>query len=141
MPDKEIESIDFHPGDPVRAADLQALRDGHLHFQSTIRGGKRVNVRRSFGGQTQISLVGTSRGKVCVTNGTMTARSGNTPGLGTVDLKTLDATTGDYMDAGVSVPEVKNFSSTTGGIPSGTWGWVSWDDDGVPTFTSADCGN
>jgi hypothetical protein len=36
---------------------------------------------------------------------------------------------------------VFNLSSTTTGIPSGTWCGVTWDDDGIPWVTPVDCGN
>ncbi len=77
-------------------------------------------------------------GSVVKTSSTITARSGTTVGSGTVDFyervgSTLTAT-------GLS-DTVYSYSSTTGGIPSGTYGFAQRDRTGDWWLISVDCGN
>ncbi len=72
-----------------------------------------------------------------VTNGTITARSGGTPGAGNVTVYTWNGTT--LASLGIDKP-VFNISSTTGGIPGSTFVIILricasyW-------IITADCGN
>ncbi len=74
---------------------------------------------------------------IAVTNGTITARSGATPGTGDVDLYGWDGTT--LLTLSRTVP-VQSISSTSGGIPDGVYCIVIqiFEDYWLVT---ADCGN
>jgi hypothetical protein len=70
----------------------------------------------------------------------ISARVGNVLGSGPVDLQLKDPTTGDYVDGGQTI-FVDSVSSTTGGVPSGTWVTCGWQEDGTGTLLNVDCGN
>ncbi len=69
----------------------------------------------------------------------ITARVGTTPGTGTVDLYDLDDS-GILTNSG-EVVTVYSISSTTGGVPTGTYVMVSEDGQGNWWLISVDCGN
>ncbi len=52
-----LDGLDFRAGDPVRAADLQAILDEVRRPTSGIRGDTGIDVRRGPGGQIQLSRV------------------------------------------------------------------------------------
>lgn len=72
-----------------------------------------------------------------ITDGTITARSGTTPGSGNVKIQTWNGTA--LADLGVDVP-VLSISSTTGGIPTGTY-CVVLRIMGAYWMITVDCGN
>ena len=76
--------------------------------------------------------------QLAITDGTITARTGTTPGTGTVFLVNYDST--DLITGTVDV-DVFNFSSTTGGIPDSIYCWIEQDPQGNWWITSVDCGN
>jgi len=119
----------FKPGDPWTAAAVNQLVAGQ---QLNIRAGPGLTVRQGRG-HVQINAVAGDRAKVCiVASGGLTARSGDTPGTGSVELWTVDPSSGDLMDSGIQLDDVQNFS--TGAVAENTYGWVAWDDDAVPWF-------
>lgn len=86
-------------------------------------------------------------GRLAITYSTITAATtgggcsvgGFTPGSGTVNWIYFDGTCAnpDTTDT----PTVYNFSTTSGGIASGTFVWCSQDQSGNWWITAVDCGN
>lgn len=72
------------------------------------------------------------------TNGTITARSGTTLGSGSVFLLSVTTTT---ITVTSNTLTVVNYSSTTGGIATGTYVFVEDDGFGNWSITAVDCGN
>ena len=90
-------------------------------------------VRRGPKGQFQITASPNQPGIPVVTStGGISARSGSTPGKGNVEIQAINPATGDLVDTGIQITGVFSFSSTTGGISSGVYGFVSYDADGEP---------
>jgi hypothetical protein len=79
-----------------------------------------------------------SFGQLVVTDGTITARVGTTAGTGTVFATTFNGTT--ITTTGVEFT-VYSYSSTTGGIPTGSYCWMTPDEAGYLWVVSVDCGN
>ena len=74
---------------------------------------------------------------IVVAHGAITARSGTTPGTGLATIQTWNGT----VLASLSIDfTVKNISSTTGGIPDGTYG-IMLRICGAYWFITVDCGN
>lgn len=75
-----------------------------------------------------------------VTSSGITARV--TTAAGTGNVNPVSSTSGGTLttDTSTDIP-VLNFSSTTGGIPSGTYVWISQDPGGNWFITAVDCGN
>ena len=90
---------------------------------------------------TSLRVASTSKqGTVGITSSTISARSGLTPGSGTVDRYSYDEDSGDLVDDEQS-EDVLNFSSTTDGIASGTYVWIEQDGLGFWWITAVDCGD
>ena len=73
------------------------------------------------------------QGYLAVADGTITARVGTTLGSGMVFLTTIAGTAVTVL---TDTANVLNFSSTTGGIPTGTYVWVE-EDDNTAIFVSS----
>jgi hypothetical protein len=133
-----LSTLNVRPGDVLTAELINALAHGQRAAGIRASGG--INVRQTASGQIQIS--GTFTGCFVAIVGTagIGARSGSTLGNGNVEIQVKGPSTGAYVDSGLSVT-VDSISSTTGGVPSGTWVVCSYQDDGTPTLTSVDCGN
>lgn len=69
-------------------------------------------------------------------SGTITARSGTTPGAGTVRVYIYDGSA--MVDSGLDIA-VLNFSAASGGIASTTWCSIGRDGNGVWFVLSAEC--
>jgi hypothetical protein len=126
----------FKPGDILRASDLNDLvRDRSID----VRGDGGISVRSSADGQVQIihHFTGAFAGTA---SGTITTRVGTSLGYGTVEIFVKNPSTGSYVDSGIALT-CDNLSSTSGGIPSGTWVAGFFQDDGTPLVMTADCGN
>ena len=80
-----------------------------------------------------------SSASLAITNGTVTARVTTTPGSGAFNFVNLNGTTLTTDTSGTTA--CFNFSSTTGGIATGTYVWVEQDPAGNWWITSVDCGN
>jgi hypothetical protein len=96
------------------------------------------------GTNVQLWIQKSQQRKVCVVTTAISARSSSTsltPGQGAVELYTLNPSTGDMVDSGIAINPIYCFTSTIGGVPINTWGFVVYDDDGNPWFISNDCGN
>ncbi len=77
-----------------------------------------------------------SGAQLAITDGTITARSGTTPGEGTVFRVSYDGT--DLVTDAETL-DVLNFSSTTAGIPTGIYCWIEQDPQSNWWITSVDC--
>ncbi len=79
------------------------------------------------------------------TDGTISARVGTTPGTGGVFIVIYDGSVYQIQNGSGGNPTITqavlNFSSTTGGIPSGTYCWIGLASDGQWEIISVDCGN
>lgn len=127
-----------YPGDEISAALLNELAEGRP--SGNITGGGSLTVRQSAGGNAQV-ISNFTGAFVGVSSGTITARVGATLGVGDVELWLKDISTGDYVDSLILLQDCDNLSSTTGGIPTGTWVAGYFQDDGTPLIMTADCGN
>jgi hypothetical protein len=78
--------------------------------------------------------------QLAITDGTITARVGTTPGTGNVFTVSYDGTN-LITDPNFTDLAVFNFSSTTGGIPTTTYVWITQDPQQNWWVTSVDCGN
>lgn len=134
-----MSDINVRPGDPITA---QLLNDiANQRTAAGIRSTGGISSRQNPDGSIQIS--GTFTGcfvGIVKTGSTITARSSATLGSGPVEIQVKSPVTGNYVDSGISVT-VDSISSTTGGVPAGTWVVCSYQDDGTPTLQSIDCGN
>ena len=88
---------------------------------------------------TTLSVRQPARYLAVVQSGGITARSGSTPGTGSVELYLLNVGGNSIADSTQAIT-VFNFSSTSGGIASGTYCWVEEDIDGNFWVTAVDCG-
>ena len=126
------------PGDEITAQLFNALRQAII--ETTIIPGLSVGIQvTQTNAGTMISVRSTQR-YVGITTSTITARSGTTPGSGTVELYLYSTPNDDLEDTGQEVT-VRSFSSTTGGIPTSTYCFVEDDLDNNFWITSVDCGN
>lgn len=130
--------LNIRPGDPITAQLLNDIANGR--YAAGIRATGGVTVRQTPGGQIQIAGHFTGCFVGVVNSGGLTARSGSTLGNGSVEIQVKNPATGNYVDSGMAMT-VDSISSTTGGVPSGTWVVCQFQDDGTPTLTSVDCGN
>ncbi len=128
----------FRAGDVLTAQMLNEIVRGQA---LDVRGSGGLTVRSSDGRNLQLAVNGFGGLVVKVSSGGITARSGATPGTGDCDVQTLDPSTGNLVDAGIKVKDVKSYSSTTGGLTAGTYGFIISDQDGVIWIISVDCGN
>ena len=87
----DADKLDFKKGNPLLAADLQALRDAIARPDHDILGGVGIDARKGARGSVQLTAVG-SLGSVCVANGNISKRVGTTPGTGTVTVMRYDGT-------------------------------------------------
>ncbi len=85
-----------------------------------------------------MAVTGSSGGFWAKTNGPVSARSGLTLGSGTVFLLDVSTTT---ITVTTDTLSVVNYSSTTGGIPTGIYVFVQDDGFGNWSITAVDCGN
>jgi hypothetical protein len=127
----------FRSGDELSAETLnQIVRDQAIE----VRGSGGVSIRSA--GPRSIAITQKFTGAfVGVASGDITARVGGALGIGDVELWVVDTSSGDYVDSGILLEDCDNLSSTTGGIPSGTWVAGFFTDSGGPLIMTADCGN
>lgn len=136
-------SPNYRPGDVLTADTIDQVIDGLNNPNFDVRGDG-IDVRKGVHGQIQLRSVnsyaqGIFKGKV--TSGGITARtSDSVHGTGNVEIWVKNPSTGHYVDSGV-VQGVDYISSTTGGLPSGTWVNCGWQEDGTAEIISVDCGN
>ena len=131
--------INVKPGDPITAQLLNDIANGRANA-SGIRATGGITARQTADGSIQISGTFTGCFAGIVGSAGITVRSSLTLGIGLVEVYIKNPSTGSYVDSGLSLA-VDSISSTTGGIPSGTWVACMFQDDGTPTLMSVDCGN
>jgi len=129
----------WREGDTIGARDLNKLLDAIERCIINPGQSSGLDISQSQGG-TSLRVRPPTNRYLGVTSGTITARSGTTPGTGTVTLYLYSTSAGTVGTSGVNVT-VYNFSSTTGGIATSTYVWVEQDVDGNWWITSVDCGN
>lgn len=125
------------PGDELTTKWLNSVRDAAIEGSIADLGpglkgsptpkGWSIGLARLDGG-----------GHWAKTDGTISARSGTTLGTGTVFLLDVSGTT---ITVTSDTEDVVNYSSTTGGIPTGTYVFVQDDGFGNMSITAVDCGN
>ncbi len=128
----------FRRGDVLKADDLNVIVDA-IASSGLIRGGPGLSVRRSSGG-TQITSVAGAYRAIGVASGNIAARSGTTPGSGTVTVKWYDGSA--LADAGDSVSVLYGSSKTMTsghGIDSGQYVWVEEDIYGQLWVSPLEC--
>lgn len=121
-----VTDINVKPGDPIKAEQfmmlVQAVRD-----LLDMRAGRGVDIQR-VGGHLTMSAVPQVTGYIGVATSNFAARSGTTPGTGTVDLYSYDGTT--LATTGKSYDAI-NVSATTmtsgNSIDTGMYVWVQVD--------------
>lgn len=134
-----IDNLDFQRGDPLKAEQLQAIRDELLRPTAVIRGGAGLSVRQGARGQTQVT--GDRRGAwMGKANGNIPAASGDTPGSGSVTRWQFNGTAMASFSANYSVLNWSTTTMTSGnGINSGQRCWVEEDEDGQLWVTPLEC--
>jgi hypothetical protein len=137
---RDVDKLNFHPGDPLRARDLQSIVKAIRTVELPIRGGPGIVVRQGMQGQIEISAVDILDRAIGVANGNITARSGTTVGSGTVRVWRLNGST--LFDNGVDYT-VNNASAemtTLGnGIDTGVYVWIMKDRDGIWWVSPLEC--
>jgi hypothetical protein len=132
----DLGKLDFKPGDPLRAEDLQALADAIRSPAAKFVGGNNVHASQASDGSLSISVPARAKYNA-TTTGTITARSGTTYGSGPVTVNVnIDGT---ETPTALSLT-VYSVSSTSGGIPSGTRVQIEEFTDGYYYITAVDCG-
>jgi hypothetical protein len=123
-------------GQPIMASTLRQLAET-CDTVSRITADPPLEIVNTGGGML-LRLAGPLFGvHIGVTNGAITARSGGTPGTGNVTIQTWNGTA--LASLGVDV-KAYSISSTTGGIPSGTY-CIVLRICGSYWLISVDCGN
>jgi hypothetical protein len=130
--------VDVRKGDVITAELLKELGRGNPVGGVRATGG--ITSRVDTAGNIQITGKFTGVFWFVVASGGLSARSGSTPGTGSVEIYVKNPSTGTYVDSGIALA-VDYISSTTGGVSSGVWGIGGFEDDGTPTVISLDCGN
>src|SRR3954453_21010173 len=120
----DVTNINVKPGDAIRAEQFMMLVQAVKELMD-VRGGNGIDIRR-VGGRLHISAIPESTGYLGVATSAFAARSGTTPGTGTVDLYRYDGTV--LAATGKSLTGVVNVSSTTmtsgNSIDSSMYVWV-----------------
>jgi hypothetical protein len=123
-------------GQPIMASTLRQLADT-CDTVSRLTADPPLEIVNTGGGM-MLRLAGMLFSVYIVTaNGTITARVGTTPGTGNATIQTWNGTA--LASLGVD-KKVYSISSTTGGIPTGTWG-IMLRICGSYWFITLDCGN
>ncbi len=126
-------------GDPIRAEDWNLLVEMVCRNSIDVGSSFGLDIRQGPGGTVIGSVITpNSNGQLAITDGTITARSGTTPGTGTVFDVYYD---GSVLVTDTTTKTVLSYSSTTGGIATGVYCWIVQDDDGNWWIISVDCGN
>ena len=135
----------FRKGDVLKAADLVAICDVVARQRLTTGQNSGISLQETEQG-TLIRVASRGDRYLAIAHGDITARSGTVPGVGLATLQQCKRTSAGpppvYALSSLSVDyDVANFSSTTGGIPDGTYCWIEQDPNGIWFATSVDCGN
>lgn len=123
----------FRVGDELTVESLNKLVDAINRMALT--GGAGVNIQSTSNG-TMISVPGKYVGYPAITTSSISARSGATPGSGTVTLYLL-STAGALTATGTTSVTVYSYASTA--ISSGKYCWVVQDPNGEWWVISVEC--
>lgn len=133
----KLPPVKLKPGDELTVAWLNAVRN--IAVEGSIADlGAGLKGNPTPNGWAIGVAHNAAAGSVCKTTSTITARSGTTVGSGTVDFYQRVGTT--LTATGLSTT-VYSYSSTTGGVASGQYGWAQQDEVGDWWLISVDCGN
>ncbi len=137
MDQKELP--EFKAGDALSAGKLMELRNRIQRMRLTTGQNSGIVLTESITGTAiRVQFPATHYVGV-VASGDITARVGNTPGIGSVDLQTYSLTSNEFVATGISV-DVLNFSANPpGGILGGQFCFVEQDVDGNYWITSVEC--
>ncbi len=134
-------------GDVLTAQWLNHIRRLVLRNTITLGPNSGLTMNESDSGKIlRTAGSGATGQQLAYTNGTITARSGTTPGAGTVYLVKYDGSVFQIMNGGGSNPTltqaVLSYSSTTGGIATGQYVWIAQNPSDLKWYViSVDCGN
>ena len=132
-------------GDELTLKWLNGIRQLAVEGQVDVGSCSGISASQGPNGIALGVSVASESGTLAYTDGTITARSGTTPGTGTVYLVVYDGTVLQIQNGTGGNPTVTqavlNFSSTTGGIPTGTYVWIEPDPGSNWFITAVDCGN
>lgn len=136
MPDAT--AIDVKPGDPIKAEQFMAIVQAVRELMD-VRGGNGVDVRRA-GGRLHMSAIPRVNAYLGVATSIFAARSGTTPGTGTVDLYWYDGTTLAATGESVNAINVSATTMTSGNsIDTGMYCWVQLDPFGIWYVSPLEC--
>ncbi len=133
-------------GDYLTAAWLNQIRSLVLRNRISLGVNSGLVMSESDGGKVlRTASSGATGQQLAYTNGTITARSGTTPGAGTVYLVRYDGSVFQIMNGSGGNPTitqaVKSYSSTTGGIATGNYVWIAQNPADLYWYViSVDCG-
>lgn len=131
--------INVKPGDPIRAEQFMMLVNA-VKALLGMRGGDGMSLSRA-GGRILLSATPPVNAYLAVATSAFAARSGTTPGTGTVDLYWYDGT--NITATGNSLANVVNVSTTTmtsgNSIDSGMYCWVVRDAFGTWYVSPLEC--
>lgn len=133
---KQLSIPQIRPGDEVTAKWAEAIRLAIM--QNALIPGSSVGVEVTQTEAGTTISVRTLERYVGVVTEDVSARSGATPGKGTVELYAYSTPDDALRDTGQSVP-VLNFASFAGGIPAGSYVWIQEDLDNNYWVISAEC--
>lgn len=126
------------PGDAIKAADYNLIVEAIRRIRINRGQSTGLDITESPGGTTLRVRWRSDRYVGLVQAGGISARSGSTPGSGTVNLQEYDETN-NVTDTGIPV-DVLNFSAGTSGFAAGKYVWIEQDVNGYWWVTAAECG-
>lgn len=125
------------PGDAIKAADYNLIVEAIRRIRINRGQSTGLDITESPGGTTLRVRWRSDRYVGLVQAGGISARLGNTPGFGYVNLQEYDEKN-QITDSGISV-EVLSFSSGVNGIAAGKYVWIEQDVNGYWWMIASDC--
>lgn len=124
------------PGDKIRARDFNLIVEALRRMALNVGQSTGIDITQSPGGTTLRVRWRTDRYLALVGTGGISARSGATPGSGSVNIQEFDETN-EITDSGVPLTAYNLSSSTT--IAAGKYCWIEQDVNGYWWLTTAEC--
>lgn len=121
-----LDPSNYRKGDPLTAATIQEIVKALQPSDIRADG---IDIRRGPGDSFQLSRINLDTLKVAQVTTAITAFSGTTPGVGVVELWTVDPSTGEIVDSGIEVDNVQNLGPA---VSVNVYGFLAWDDDAIP---------
>lgn len=128
---------DLKPGDELTLSWLNKIRSWCARNTINLGVGSGLAMVQNEQG-TFLRVSGSQSGELAITHGSITARVTSTPGTGSVYFVNYDGTSLS-TDTSHDIP-VLNFSSTSGGISTGVYVWVTQGPGSEYWITAIDCG-